>query len=91
MQGMTLQNACLLYTSRIGAVKKCGIDTVEFWKWTNKDIDKVKNMLDENGMKLSSFNIDCTDENLSYDLSRGILNAGRADEFLSALNESIPV
>ena len=79
------------FYDRIGTVKKCGIDTVEFWKWTNKDIDKVKNMLDENGMKLSIFNVDCTDENLSYDLSRGILNAGRADEFLSALNESIPV
>ena len=34
------------FYDRIGAVKKCGIDTVEFWKWTNKDIDKVKNMLD---------------------------------------------
>ena len=79
------------FYDRIGAVKKCGIDTAEFWKWTNKDIDKVKNMLDENGMKLSIFNIDCTDEKLSYDLSRGILNAGRADEFVSALNESIPV
>lgn len=79
------------FYDRIGAVKKCEIDTVEFWKWTNKDIDKVKNMLDENGMKLSIFNIDSTDEKLSYDLSRGILNAGRADEFESALNESIPV
>lgn len=79
------------FYDRIGAVKKCGIDTVEFWKWTNKDVDKVKNMLDENGMKLSIFNIDSTDEKLSYDLSRGILNAGRADEFESALNESIPV
>ena len=48
-------------------------------------------MLDENGMRLSIFNIDSTDEKLSYDLSRGILNAGRADEFESALNESIPV
>ena len=79
------------FYDRIGEVKKYGIDTIEFWKWTNKDIDKVKRLLDGNKMNLSIFNIDSTDEKLSYDLSRGILNSGRADEFLSALSESIPV
>mgnify|MGYP002764071441 FL=1 len=79
------------FYDRINEVKKCGINTVEFWKWTNKDVDKVKCLLDENKMKLSIFNIDSTVEKLSYDLSRGILNSGRADEFLSALGESIPV
>lgn len=79
------------FYDRIGEVKKYGIDTIEFWKWTNKDVDKVKRLLDGNKMNLSIFNIDSTDEALSYDLSRGILNSGRADEFLSALSESIPV
>ena len=79
------------FYDRINEVKKCGINTVEFWKWTNKDVDKVKRLLDGNKMNLSIFNIDSTDEKLSYDLSRGILNSGRADEFLSALSESIPV
>lgn len=78
------------FYDRIGAVGDCGINTVEFWKWTNKDVDKVKRLLDENKMKLSVFNIDSTDEVLSYDLSRGILNSGRADEFVAALCESIP-
>ena len=79
------------FYDRISKVKECGICAAEFWKWTNKDIDKVKNLLDENNMTLSVFNIDCKDEKLSYDLSRGILNDGRADEFVSALCESIPV
>ena len=79
------------FYDRINEVKKCSINTVEFWKWTNKDIDKVKCLLDGNKMNLSIFNIDSTDEALSYDLSRGILNSGRADEFVSALGESIPV
>lgn len=79
------------FYDRINEVKKCGINTVEFWKWTNKDVDKVKRLLDGNKMNLSIFNIDSTDEKLSYDLSRGILNSGRADEFVSALKESIPV
>ncbi len=78
------------FYDRIGAVGDCGINTVEFWKWTNKDVDKVKRLLDKNKMNLSIFNIDSTDEKLSYDLSRGILNSGRAEELVAALCESIP-
>ena len=68
-------------------VKKCGIGAIEFWKWTNKDI----NSLVESKMTVSVFNIDSKNEKLSYDLSRGILNDGRAEDFSYALNESIPV
>lgn len=75
------------FFERINAVKNCGIDTVEFWKWTNKDIDRIE----RSGMKVSIFNMDSSDEQLSYDLSRGILNDGRVEEFILALNESIPV
>ena len=75
------------FYDRFGEVKNCGIDTTEFWKWTNKDIDKVI----DSGMDISIFNIDSRDEQLSYDLSRGILNDGRVDDFLKALSESIPV
>jgi hypothetical protein len=75
------------FADRITAVKECGIDTVEFWKWSNKDIDAIV----ESGVNVSIFNMDSSDEALSYDLSRGILNAGRVEEFVSALEESIPV
>lgn len=75
------------FYERFAEVKGCGIDTVEFWKWTNKDINKIN----ESGMEISVFNIDSTDSKLSYDLSRGILNDGRVEEFLDALNESIPI
>ena len=75
------------FYERFSEVKNCGIDTIEFWKWTNKDLDKVI----ESGMDVSIFNIDSIDEALSYDLSRGILNDGRVDDFLKALSESIPV
>lgn len=83
--------ADLEFMDKFEAVKKCGFNTVEFWKWTNKDVDAITNTLKEKDMKISIFNIDSTDEQLSYDLSRGILNAGRADDFLTALKESIPV
>ena len=75
------------FYDRIEAVRACGIDTVEFWKWSNKDIEKIKN----SGIRVSIFNMDSSDEKLSYDLSRGILNSGRAEDFVVALKESIPV
>lgn len=75
------------FYDRFSEVKNCGIDTIEFWKWTNKDLDKII----ESKMDVSIFNIDSSDEQLSYDLSRGILNDGRVEDFLKALNESIPV
>ncbi len=75
------------FYERFAEVKKCGINTIEFWKWTNKDIEKIT----DSKMDVSIFNIDSSDEQLSYDLSRGILNDGRVDDFLKALEESIPV
>lgn len=75
------------FYDRIRAVQSCGIDTVEFWKWSNKDIEKIK----KSGIKVSIFNIDSRDEQRSYRLSRGILNEGDTDGFLLALRESIPV
>lgn len=79
------------FCDRIKAVKQSRLDAIEFWKWTNKDVDEVCRLKEENKLDFSVMNIDSTDEALSYDLSRGILNAGRADDFLKALYESAPV
>lgn len=79
------------FYDRISAVHQCGINTIEFWKWTNKDIDKVVDLLNKYNMNLSIFNIDSTNEKLSADLARGILNDGRDEDFVKALKESIPV
>ena len=75
------------FKDRICEAKKCGINTIEFWKWTNKNIDEIIDL----DVDVSIFNMDSNDEKLSYDLSRGILNSGRKDDFISALKESIPV
>ena len=79
------------FYKRFEYAKKCGANAVEFWKWSNKDIVKVKEELVKNELSFSVFNIDCKDEKISYDLSRGILNAGRKEEFILALKDSIPV
>lgn len=79
------------FENRIAAVRATGMEAVEFWKWTNKDVDLVCRQLSDNNLDFAIFNIDCADEKLSYDLSRGILNAGRKEELLVALKESAPI
>ena len=75
------------FYDRLDEVKKYGIDSIEFWRWSNKNIDKII----ESNLGVAIFNLDSSNETLSQDLLRGILNAGRVDEFLSALRESIPL
>lgn len=79
------------FYERFEAVKRCGIQAAEFWKWSNKDIDRIADIVREKNVKISIFNMDSKDEQLSYRLSGGILNDGNEEDFLSALEESIPV
>lgn len=73
------------FYERLDKVREFGFDAAEFWFWRGRDIEKIKNS------PVSIFNLDSAEKELSYDLSRGILNSGRADDFIKALNESIPV
>lgn len=83
--------ASMDFYDRFAAAKNSGMNAVEFWKWSNKDLNRVRDLLDQHQLTFSVFNIDCRDEQLSWDLSRGILNRGRRQELVSALKESIPV
>ena len=83
--------ANLPFFERMQSVKECGLEGIEFWKWSNKDIDEVCRKKAELSLGFSVMNIDSQDESLSYDLSRGILNDGRVDDFLKALSESVPI
>lgn len=40
---------------RIHAAKAAGMDAVEFWRWTNKDLDAIESALKETGIALSGF------------------------------------
>ena len=79
------------FYDRFAAAKKAGADAVEFWRWSVKDIDRVCSELEKNDLKFAIFNMDTTDEQLSADMLRGILNQGRKEELKKALLESIPV
>ena len=79
------------FYDRFKAAKQAGADAVEFWRWSIKDIDRVCDELKQNDLEFAIFNMDSTDEALSADLLRGILNQGRKEELKKALVESIPV
>ena len=47
------------FYDRFDEVRNCGMDTVEFWKWTNKDIDRICEILKNENIWVdtcSSFN-----------------------------------
>ncbi len=81
----------LEFADRIDVAKDDLVDAIEFWKWSDKDIDTIAEKTEALGIKTALMNIDSADPNLSYDLSRGILSHGRSDEFISAIKETIPV
>lgn len=41
------------FPDRIRAAKRAGLDGVEFWKWTGKDIGAIRAALDETGLALT--------------------------------------
>ena len=79
------------FYERFALAKSAGVDAIEFWKWRNKDLNKIQSKLKSNNLSVAVFNLDSQDEKLSADLSRGVLNAGRVDDFINALKETIPV
>lgn len=79
------------FLDRIDLAKRDFVDAVEFWKWSNKDVDSISEKTKALDLKVALLNIDSSDEKLSYDLSRGILSHGRKDEFISAIKETIPI
>ena len=74
----------LEFDKRIEKSMSVGADAVEFWRWTNKDTDKINT-------PVAVFNLCSKDENLTNDLLRGILNEGRKEELLSALVDTLPI
>jgi hydroxypyruvate isomerase len=43
------------FPERIRAAKRAGLDGVEFWKWTTKEIDPIEAALEETGLCLTGF------------------------------------
>src|SRR5690606_25008600 len=62
--------------------KKAGLDGVEFWLWSNKDVDAIKAALDETGIAITGF---------VAEPMAPLTDPARHDEFLEGLKKSIAV
>lgn len=70
------------FPERIRAAKRAGLDGVEFWKWTNKDIDGIVGALDETGLALTG---------VVAEPMVPLTDPARHAEFLEGLRASIDV
>ena len=75
------------FKNRLKMAKNFNFGAVEFWKWSNKNINEIINC----GLPVSIINVESNNVSLSYDLSRGIINDGRVNDFVLAVKESIAV
>ena len=48
-----VEGMAVSFPDRIRAAQAAGLDAVEFWHWSNKDLDAVKSALDETGLPLA--------------------------------------
>ncbi len=48
----------LPWQERFKAAKEAGFDYIEFWSWTDKDLDEIKRLAEEAGIGISGFNGD---------------------------------
>lgn len=68
-------------TESMETVKGCGIDTIEFWGWDNKDMDLLESKLKELSMKVSTFCSKAT----------SLVDASQHESYLKNLEESIAI
>jgi hydroxypyruvate isomerase len=68
------------FADRIRLAARNGLEAVEFWMWTNKDLDAIESALEETGVALTGF---------VAEPMIALTDSGNRATFLSGLNESI--
>ncbi|MGL1890336.1 MAG: sugar phosphate isomerase/epimerase [Spirochaetaceae bacterium] len=68
-------------TESMKKVKQCGIDIIEFWDWSDKDLDILEAQLDKLDMKISTF---CTK-------STSLVDSDQHESYLRELSDSLNV
>jgi hydroxypyruvate isomerase len=80
------------FYSRFEAAKKAGLNAVEFWGWDNKDIPKIKEKADENGLNIAAFCISAKNNALAAEYNKKrLLDRSGIDAFKAAIKETIPI
>lgn len=95
---MTHYSACIellfheeaRFADRIRAAKAAGLDAVEFWRWSNKDLEAVKAALDETGLPLAAILCEPISRITDPELHSTFIEGVRAS-LLAALKLGTPV
>jgi len=80
------------FYDRFKAAKESGVDWVDFWGWAGKDIEKIKNIIDENKLTVTSMSVGTRDPEAGAVMGKkGLLtrDADAFDAFYKACEESI--
>ena len=79
------------FFENINHLTENGADAIEFWKWSNKDIEKLKNHIEAKKLIVSGFCLDSSNEELSSLCLGNLMSGGMIEEFDFAMGESIKV
>lgn len=70
------------FLDRFKAAKNDGFDYIEFWGWTDKDIDAVKDMVQKTGICVSGFN---------GDAEYSLIDPAHKEKYFDFLRQSIKI
>jgi hydroxypyruvate isomerase len=70
------------FAERIRLAKAAGLDTVEFWRWSNKDLPAIESVLDETGVTVAA---------IVAEPMIAITDPANREAFLVGLNDTITV
>lgn len=65
---------------KVGAAKAAGYDYIEFWSWSDRDIDKLKAECDKHDVKITGF---------KGDWEWSLCDYSTSDEFVEWINKSV--
>jgi len=82
------------FYDRFKAAKDAGVDCVDFWGWSGKDINRIKDIIDENNIKITSISVDTKNPEVGAVFGKKRLltrDADAFDAFSQACQDSIKV
>lgn len=79
------------FEQRVEASVKAGISELEIWHWTRHDLDRLSDLLEENGARLMMMNIACPfDKDIDEQLWSGGLTSVESDQaIMECLDSSL--
>ena len=80
------------FYDRFEAAKNAGLDAVEFWRWTGKDIGRIKELKDKYKLVISDFCVAAEGDELADEFNaKRLLYRGVDKAFKHAVEQTIPL